>query len=115
MDGSMGKKHPSAVPFRVDALEPDRIQLSWSAGPVLRHEQTHVAAVCNRDVAVHFDSDRVEIVNGVFLIRHSLEKRGLVVFHQWLAAGGPAVAMDEMKILGQRAADKRDVAAHDGR
>src|SRR6185295_9634743 len=110
---AVGQELPLAVPLRIDALEPDRVQPRWVRGVAVgRHEETDVAPGGDRDVTVHFHFHLIEIVDQVFLVGDAFQKRGLVVRHQRPAAVGPAIPMDEAEVRWCHAIDERHVAAN---
>ena len=103
-----------AVPLRVDALEPDRVQPCRIRGvPVRRREEADVAPRRDRHVSVQFHFHLIEIVDQVLLVGDAFQKRGFVVRHQRPAAVRPAIPMDETEVRWCDAIDERHVAAND--
>src|SRR5215469_16633378 len=75
MNGSVRKKLPFPVSFRVYALEPNGVQLPRRGVSILRHEQADITPVGDHDIAMHFGFDAVEIVNQVLPAGNAFQER----------------------------------------
>src|SRR5262249_45996287 len=92
-------------------FKPDGRQAARDVGiSILWHEEAHVPSVGDRDVAVHFDFDVIEIVDQIFLVGNAFQEGRLVVLHaSGFLASYPSVTMTEMKIIGEDGIRKRNV------